>query len=316
MRKFGKQTTTDEVLSGMELSGKLAVVTGASAGLGIETSRVLAANGARVIMAVRDLEKGEKARQAILEDVPAGQLSLLELDLSEQDSVRRAAANFSAGESKLDILINNAGVMACPLQFNSDGCEHQFGTNHIGHFLFTCSLLPALRAADHARVVNLSSAGHQLSGVDFDDLNFERREYDKWVAYGQAKSANVLFTVGLQNRLVGTGIDVFAVHPGVIMTELSRHLVQQDLVDLAARAEQRGAKMEFKTIPRGAATSVWAATAPELAGKGGIYLEDCQIALSHAEYAAGGYHEHAVNPQYAEQLWSLSEDIVDQQFSF
>lgn len=313
-RSFSFSNTTEDVLAGIDLTGREALVTGASAGLGVETSRVLAAHGAKVTMAVRDMEKGAVARDLILADQPDAALELLQIDLSDQSSVRRAAADYLQSHDRIDLLINNAGVMACPLARNVDGCEHQFGTNHIGHFLFTCLLVPALLVATSARVVNLSSAGHRLAGVDFDDPQFERREYDKWIAYGQAKSANVLFTVALQKRLTEEGIDVFAVHPGVIQTELSRHLEMSDLIELRKRAEESGTPMQFKTIPQGAATSVWAATAPELAGRGGIYLEDCQIALSHEDNPAGGYYAHAVDTESAERLWTLSEQIVSQNF--
>ncbi len=314
-REFGFSSTTDDVIAGLDQSGRRVIVTGASAGLGVETARVLAAQGALVTMAVRNLKKGQAAADQILEDNPVARLELLQLDLSDQASVRRAAAEYLENHDTLDLLINNAGVMACPLARNADGCEHQFGTNHIGHFLFTCLLVPALASSSAARVVNLSSAGHRLAGVDFADPHFQRREYDKWVAYGQAKSANILFTVALQQRLRERGIDVFAVHPGVIQTELSRHLEHADFIELGKRAEESGAPMVFKTIPQGAATSVWAATAPELKNRGGIYLEDCQVAVLQEGDSTGGYHRHAVDEAIAEQLWSLSENIVGQSFT-
>ncbi len=277
---FDADTTTDDVIAGIDLTGKLAVVTGASAGLGIETSRALAAAGARVIMAVRDTAKGERAAAQIRDSVPDAQLEIRELDLGSLASVRAFGAKFRADYSSLDLLINNAGIMAAPQAQTTDGFDEQLGTNHLGHFALTAELLPALKAAAAAgsdvRIVNLSSRGHFRGGINWDDPHYRTRDYDKFEAYGQSKSANILFTVELERRLADEGIHSFAVHPGVIATELSRHLTREDFTQMAARAP--AGAMTLKSIPQGAATTVWAATSPDLAGKGGVYLEDVHVA--------------------------------------
>jgi len=207
-------------------------------------------------------------------------------------------------------------VMACPLGRTAQGFEMQFGTNHLGHFLFTGLLMPSLIAAaqssdSHSRVVSLSSAGHKLSAVDFDDPNYEHTDYDKWQAYGRAKTANALFAVALDKHFAGRGVRAVSVHPGVIMTELSRHMSPSDFEDLAAAAPP-GEAMVFKSVEQGAATSVWAATAPELENEGGCYLENCNIAAPFVEGADGGVMDHAVDPAQAERLWELSEQLVGQ----
>jgi NAD(P)-dependent dehydrogenase (short-subunit alcohol dehydrogenase family) len=309
---YGADTTTDEVIAGIDLSGKLAVVTGASAGIGVETARALAAAGAQVVMAVRDTAKGERAAAQIRESVPDARLEVRELDLASLDSVRAFGKSFRADHPSLDLLINNAGVMACPEAQTADGFEMQLGTNHLGHFALTAELLPALRAAAQAggdvRIVNLSSRGHFRGGINFDDPHFRTRPYDKWEAYGQAKSANILFTVALEKRLAPAGIHSFAVHPGVIATELSRHLSREDFKEMAARAP--AGALARKSIPQGAATSVWAATSPDLAGKGGRYLEDVHIAETADESRTEGVAPHAIDDGVAERLWAWSEDQI------
>ena len=309
---FNADTTTDEVIKGIDLTGRLVVVTGASAGLGIETSRTLAGAGARVIMAVRDTSKGEKAAAQIRESVPAAKLEVRELDLGSLDSVRAFGASFRADYDKLDLLINNAGVMAAPQAQTADGFDEQLGTNHLGHFALTAELLPALQAAADAgsdvRIVNLSSRGHFRSGINFDDPHYRTRPYDKWEAYGQSKTANVLFTVALEKRLGSKGIHSFAVHPGVISTELSRHLSREDFKDLASRAP--AGALTRKSIPQGAATSVWTATSPELAGQGGLYAEDVQLAGPQNADKTAGVAPHATDAELAERLWAWSEDQI------
>ena len=249
------------------------------------------------------------------------------LELTDFDSVRACAAAVTALTDKLDLLINNAGIMAVPFARTSSGCESQFATNHIGHFLLTNLLVPLLLAAGKARVVNLSSGGHKHCPVNFDDIHWQSREYNKWGAYGQAKTANALFTVALQNRLAAKGVSVFAVHPGAIPTELGRHLTDDDIKALMSSKSFGGDKKEsggtsrgrllFKTIPQGAATSVWAATSPALEGMGGIYLEDCGIAEEvPVGVAEHGYFAWAVDPVSAEKLWAVSETIVGQTFSY
>jgi NAD(P)-dependent dehydrogenase (short-subunit alcohol dehydrogenase family) len=313
--QFGFETTTTEVISGVDLSGKTAVVTGASAGLGIETARVLAGAGARVIMAARDQQKLQAAVEQVSAANAGARLETLLLDLADLASVRTAAAELLERCPRIDLLINNAGVMACPLAHTRDCFELQFGTNHLGHFLFTCLLVPGLLAAAPARVVNLSSAGHKLGGVDLDDPNFERREYDKWLAYGQSKTANVQFSVALNARLAARGVTANAVHPGMIMTELGRHLQPEDIE--ALQASSASLDTAFKSIPAGAATSVWAATSAALDGRGGLYLEDCHVAGPvSADNPAGGYTDYALDAEAAQGLWQLSERLVKQEFTF
>ncbi|MCX2982676.1 SDR family NAD(P)-dependent oxidoreductase [Halieaceae bacterium IMCC14734] len=311
--QLGEETTTDDVISGVDLSGKTAVVTGGSAGLGVETARVLAGAGARVIMAARDQAKLQVAVDQIMAADANAKLETLIVDLADLSSVRAAAAELLERCPRIDLLINNAGVMACPLAHTSDGFELQFGTNHLGHFVFTCSLVPSLLAAAPARVVNLSSAGHKMGSVNLDDPNFEQREYEKWLAYGQSKTANVQFSVALNARLSGRGVTVNAVHPGMIMTELGRHLQPADIEALQARSA--GLDTSFKSIPAGAATSVWAATSAELEGRGGLYLEDCHVAEPvNDSNPAGGYTDYALDAEAAEGLWQLSERLVKQTF--
>jgi len=311
---FGENTTTDEVLGGIELSGKLALVTGASSGLGAETARALASKGARVVLTGRDLVKAEAVAQSIRESTGNIEVAVEELELASFASIRAFAARFNVAHDALHILVNNAGVMACAQGTTADGFELQFGTNHLGHFLMTCLIAPTLLAGAPARVVVLSSRGHHQSPVVFDDVNFEHRPYEKWSAYGQSKTANILFAVELDRRLRDRGVRANAVHPGVIQTELGRHMTLEDFEDLQRRAKERGASMHRKTIPAGAATSVYAATAPELEGRGGLYLEDCHVAAVDDVDASGGVRSYAVDPEAARRLWELSEEMVGQRF--
>ena len=273
--KFGAETTASEVADGIDLSGKVALVTGGSSGLGQETARVLAERGAHVILTARDVPKGEAVAAAIRASTGNQHVEVEELELGSLKQIRAFAERFLARHPTLHILVNNAGVMACPPAKTADGFELQFGSNHLGHFLMTCLLAPALREAAPSRVVSVSSRGHHMSPVVFDDIQFERRPYDKWLAYGQAKTANVLFAVGLERRLGARGVHANALHPGAIMTELGRHLQPEDM---RVPPESRNRGMKFKSVEAGAATSVFAATAPELEGRGGLYLEDCHVA--------------------------------------
>ncbi|MCC6764011.1 MAG: SDR family NAD(P)-dependent oxidoreductase [Deltaproteobacteria bacterium] len=310
---FGPTTTTDEVLGGIDLGGRVALVTGGSSGLGRETARALAAHGAEVVLTARDVPKGEAVAADVRASTGNAAVSVQELELGSLASIRRFAERMRAKHPRIDLLVANAGVMACPLARTSDGFELQFGSNHLGHFLAVCSLVPALLRSDAARVVCLSSRGHHIAPVDFDDLGFERRPYDKWQAYGQAKTANVLFAVGLERRLGTRGVHAFAVHPGAIVTELGRHLQAEDLEYLRSRA--RG--MQFKTVEQGAATSCFAASAPELAGRGGLYLEDCHVAeIDDAPEAPEGVKSYALDGANAERLWEVSERLVGERFAF
>jgi len=308
---FGADTTAAEVAEGIDLTGKVALVTGGSSGLGQETGRVLASRGAEVILTARDVAKGETVAAAIRDTTGNAAVSVEALELGSLAEIRAFATRMAARHPHLDIVINNAGVMACPFAKTADGFELQFGSNHLGHFLMTCLLVPTLRAP--ARVVSVSSRGHHIAPVAFDDVQFERRPYEKWAAYGQSKTANVLFAIGLDKRLGARGIHAFALHPGAIMTELGRHLQAEDFEFL--RTRNRG--MQFKTVEAGAATSVFAATAPELDGRGGVYLEDCHVAaVNDAPDALAGVKSYALDPTNAERLWQLSEQLVGQRFAF
>jgi len=283
------KTTAEEALGGTDLTGRTVVVTGVSAGLGIETARVLRGAGARVIGTARDLDKAAAA--------PVDEL--LELDLADLDSCRAAAKQLHDLTERVDVLVNNAGVMACPLGRTAQGFETQLGTNHLGHFAWSLGVLDLLGPA--SRVVNLSSRGHLMSGMRWDDPHWRTTDYDKWQAYGQSKTANILFTLGLAAR----GVTAFAVHPGVIQTELGRHLTEEDVALLGARRN-----MARKTVQQGAATSVWAAVSPALNGRTGLYLEDCAIAVPTVD-GSHGFAPHAVDPDEAERLWQWSLEQVD-----
>ncbi|MBM4244600.1 MAG: SDR family NAD(P)-dependent oxidoreductase [Deltaproteobacteria bacterium] len=324
MATSGPTTTTEDVLAGVDLAGKRVLVTGASGGLGLETARALASHGAEVILAARDAAKTDAALRTIREQVPDAKVSGTDLDLASLASVRACAARLRQQLDRLDLLINNAGVMACPLARTADGFELQFGTNHLGHFLFTGLLVPLLVTGAPARVVNLSSDGHMLSDVHWDDPSFERHDYEKWASYGQSKTANVLFSVELERRLGKKGVHAWAVHPGMIMTDLGRHLTADDVAMLQSMTKGRGEKKDgessggggragggmpgFKTIPQGAATSVWAATAPELEGRGGGYLADCTEATKPKPWA--------LDAVSAGRLWAISEKMVGETFAF
>ena len=309
MSGFDHESTTDDVLAGVDLTGKRFLVTGASAGLGLETTRALAAHGASVTMAARDLGKGTVAMEQVLDAVPDADLDLRELDLADLASIRAFAHGFVEDHPQLDVLIANAGVMACPQGTTVDGFETQLGTNHLGHFLLIQLLTPSLVAAGRARVVLLSSAGHRFSDVDLDDPGFEQQPYDAWVAYGRSKTANVLCAVALDERLRDQGVRAFAVHPGGIHTELGRHLTDETLQVLADRQARSSAPIRWKTIPQGAATTVWAATSPELDGLGGRYLEDCGVAeVSTDPDASKGVRAYAVDPERAARCGSCPSD--------
>ncbi len=309
MRTFGFESTTDDVLEGIDLTGMQVLVTGASAGLGVETVRALAAHGANVTAAVRDLDK---AKAALAQSAPDAAVELRELDLADLASVRRFAEGFLADHQTLDILIGNAGVMACPERRTADGFEMQFGTNHLGHFLLVNLLTPALVAAKGARVVLLSSAGHRLSDVDLDDPGWERTPYDPWAAYGRSKTANALCAVGIDTRLADQGVRAFAVHPGVIITELARDVTPEAWAAFQALLPpDEGGQMTYKTVEQGAATTVYAATSPDLAGVGGRYLEDCGLAEATDDpVKRSGVRPYALDPARADALWSLSERLV------
>ena len=315
---FGATTTTDDVLAGKDLRGTRALVTGASGGIGLETARALAAHGAAVTLAARDAAKLESAARDIAARTGNADVDWLPLDLASFASVREAVQGYAARHDRLNLLVNNAGVMASPLMHSADGHEMQFAVCHLGHFLLTGLLVPLLERGAPARVVNLSSGGHKLGEVDFDDPDFRARPYDKWVAYGQAKTANILFSVELTRRLAGCGITANAVHPGAIgTTDLGRYLEPADFAELMRRTKF-SERIPFKSMEAGAATSVWAAVAPELAGRGGLYLEDCHVAAVSDDLDNGqdGYRRYATDPAAARRLWALSEQLVGERFTW
>lgn len=326
---FGAATTAAEVSQGLDLSGKLAVVTGGYAGIGLETTRALHAAGATVIVPARDEDKARKA----LADLP--RVDIRAMDLMDPVSVDVFAASIVASGQPLHILINSAGIMACPLERDGRGYESQFATNHLGHFQLAVRLWPALQRAHGARVVSVSSWGHRHSPVVFEDPNFERREYDRWSAYGQSKTANILFAVGLDRRGKAHGIRAFALHPGgIVGTDLKRYLTDEELRKAGVIDEHGNAILDpaknLKTVEQGAATSVWCATSPQLAGMGGLYCENCDVAplltpemeaLRHDEATRRvgsfslGVMPYAVDHEAAERLWMLSESLTSVRLS-
>jgi NAD(P)-dependent dehydrogenase (short-subunit alcohol dehydrogenase family) len=309
---FGARSTAAEVVDGIDLTGRLAVVTGGYSGLGLETVKALAGAGAHVVVPAR---RPAAATEALAGAGVAADIDAL--DLGDLDSVRAFAQRFLDSGRAIDILINNAAIMASPETRVGPGWEAQFATNHLGHFTLTNLLWPALSAApDGARVVALSSRGHKRSGVRFDDLMFERDPYDKWQAYGQAKSANSLFAVQLDALGQDAGVRAFSLHPGGILTPLQRHLSKEEMVDFGW-IDEDGNQLEtrFKTPQQGASTSVWAATSPQLAGRGGVYLEDCDIASPTAELPpeqaeVHGVDAHAIDRDDAARLWDVSAKLT------
>ena len=316
------ETTTDDVIAGIDLRGSTAVITGATTGLGRETARALASAGARVVICGRSVEKCEASASVIRESVSGADLDTETFDLSDLTTVRAGAERILARYESLQLLVNNAGVMFTPEGRTAQGFETQFGTNHVGHFVLTNLLLPALQAGAPSRIVNLSSAGHGFGDVSWDDPNYERRAYDKFEAYGQSKTANILFTVELDRRHGPSGVRSNAVHPGMIMTELGRHMNKGDMEELGLRRRRRdaagrgsgsaggggsgaGGLPAFKSVQQGAATSVWAAVTPELEDTGGRYLEDVEVSTA-ARYA--------MDPDAAARLWAMTEELVGESF--
>lgn len=304
---FDRDSTAAEVVSGISLSGRRAVVTGGGSGIGVETARALAAAGAEVTLAVRSAQAGEEAARDITATTGNQQLRVALLDLADPESVRTFT---SAWYGPLDILVGNAGVMAAPETRTAQGWELQFATNHLGHFALARGLHRALALADGARVVAVSSSGHLQSPVVFEDIHFERRPYDPWLAYGQSKTANILFGVEGSKRWAADGITVNSLMPGAIRTNLQRHVSAAELD--AARAPAGGGGPRWKTPEQGAATSVLLATSPLLEGVGGRYFEDCAEAGPHEEGGPRrGYAAHAVDPEAAARLWQVSEVMLD-----
>ena len=308
---FNAESTTDDVLAGVRLDGKHALITGATGGLGIETARALASVGATVTIAGRSPAKIESALATLREQVPGASFDAEEIDLASLASVRAAAQRIVERGRSIDLLINNAGVMMCPEGQTADGFETQLGTNHLGHFTLTAGLMPVL--AEDARVVTLSSGAHLYGTCDVDDLDWKKRDYEPQAAYAQSKTANLWFASELQRRF-GKRLLSVSVHPGVIQTDLSRHLTEQMLDGMRASFAER--KIVFKTVPQGAATSVWAATAPELTQHGGAYLVDCQVAQPvDPANPSGGYAPWAYDEANARRLWDESERLTGAHFA-
>jgi len=324
---FDRDSTTDEVLGGADLSGRRVVITGAAGGLGRESARALAAHGASVTLLARSRERAEAAVREVGALVPGAELEPGVVDLGDLATVRSFADEFLAGHDAVDVLINNAGVMACPFGHTADGFETQFGTNHLGHFLLTALLFPALRRGDAPRVVTLSSAGHSRSDIDLADPSFEISEYSAWVAYGRSKTANALFARELATRAGSSGLLSFSVHPGAIVTDLGRHLTDElvhQMIDFArARARTTAAtgeggssgELRFKTVEAGAATQVWGATAPGLEAHNGAYLADCGLGVLGADPGVNGFMAYLLDDGHAAALWELSERLVGQRFA-
>ena len=309
---FSAESTTDEVLNGIDLTGRRFLVTGASGGLGLETTRALAARGATVVMAARDADKNAAAMAALRATMPVAELEQCIVDLASLASVREAARCLLAESRPLHGLILNAGIMATPLGHTTDGFEQQFGVDHLGHFLLARELLPRLVESAPARVVILSSAGHRMGDIDLDDPNFARREYDPFLSYGAAKTCNVLHAVEIDRRYRDRGVRAFAVHPGGIHTELGRYMTPEVIQSLMARISERPQALTWKTPEQGAATTVWAATSTLLDGRGGEYCEDCNVSpiVDDDSLAAIGVAARAVDPVRARELWDLSERLV------
>ena len=330
MSEFGKSTTTDEVLDGVDLTGRRVVITGAASGLGRESARAMSAHGASVTVLARSAERAAGAVAEVEALVPGASVEPGVVDLADLATVRSFAEKYLATHDAVDVLINNAGVMACPFGRTVDGFETQFGTNHLGHFLLTALLAPALLRGTSPRVVTLTSAGHSRSDVDLEDPNFDTTEYSPWVAYGRSKTANALFARELARRAGSQGLLSFSVHPGGILTDLGRHLTEELMNEMAAFAKARAAAagdagtdptadddafgFEWKTIEAGAATQVWAATALELAEHNGAYLADCGLGVLGGDPGVNGFLPYLLDDDHAEALWNLSEELVGTTF--
>ncbi|MBO7743425.1 SDR family NAD(P)-dependent oxidoreductase [Paenibacillus sp. MWE-103] len=308
---FGASATAAEVIQGIDLTGKNVIVTGGYSGIGLETVRAFRSAGATVIVPARDIPKAK----ASLADMPDVELDAM--DLLDPASIDAFASRFLSRFDKLHILVNNAGIMATPLARDERGNESQFAANHLGHFQLACRLWPALVRAEGARVVALSSYAHRRAGIDFRDLNFERREYNPWAAYGQAKTANALFAVALDAIGQPYGVRAFSVHPGGIATDLQRHLTKAE-IDTLDILDTSGKPIidpdnNRKSPEQGAATSVWCATSPMLDGMGGVYCADCEIARalpSDDSTEMHGVRPRAADPVAAGRLWQLSEQLT------
>src|SRR6201996_6335317 len=322
--RFGAKSTTEDVLAGIELKGKRILVTGVSAGLGVETARTLVAHGADVVGAARDLEKAKRATAEVSNAASTKGVSfeLIELDLASLKSVRAAADKLIADGRLFDVIIANAGVMATPLGKTEDGFETQFGTNHLGHFVFVNRIAKLIK--EGGRLINLSSSGHRFSNVDLNDPNFGTTPYEPFVAYGRSKTANILFALAFDQRHRARGVRAAAVHPGGIITELGRHMqpgqIEQMVKEINEQSAAAGKEpFEFKSVPQGAATSVWAAVVASADEVGGRYCENCHVSDIVADNVSlglmnEGVRSYALDPQNAAALWKKSEEMAGETF--
>ena len=323
MSEFGSGTTTDEVLEGVDLTGRRVLITGAAVGLGRETARAMAAHGADVTILARSAERAAEGAAAVEALVPGARLDTGVVDLGSLASINAFADGWLADHDAFDVLINNAGVMACPFGHTADGFETLFGTHHLGHFLLTVRLAPALLRVDAPRVVTLSSAGHSRCDVDLDDPNFEHTPYSAWDAYGRSKTANALFARELAHRAGDQGLLSFSVHPGAIITDLGRHLTEDLINDMMETAKERAAEhgieggIIWKSVEAGAATQTWAATSTDadLVAHNGAYLADCGLGVLGANPGANGFMPYLLDDAKAAALWDLSEELVGTTFA-
>ena len=323
--KFGATSTTEDVLSGVNLQGKRILVTGVSAGLGVETARALAAHGAHVVGAARDVTKAEAATAQVRQDAAGhgGSFELVALDLASLKSVRACATELIAKGEPFDLVIANAGVMATPFGHTADGFETQFGTNHLGHFVLINRIAPLMRTG--SRLINLASSGHRFANVDLQDPNFEHTPYEPFIGYGRSKTANILFAVAFDQRHRGRGVRAAAVHPGGIQTELGRHMGHEQLEAMVDQINKQGAAQgkgpfQWKTIPQGAATSVWAGVIAPADEIGGRYCENCHVGNIVADNVtisavSEGVRAYALDPATAQALWQKSEEMVGESFA-
>lgn len=319
--KFGENTTALEVVEGISLKGYEVIVTGGNSGIGVETLRALAKAGARCVLCTRDLEKGNQVAKELIESTGNDQIEVELLELDSLESVDNFVQRFLAKKRPLNILVNNAGVMACPKSFTKNGFEAQFGINHLGHFALTIGLLPALKEgaklmSNKSRVINVSSTAHAYSNIDFNDIHFTKgREYERFVSYGQSKTCNCLFSLALTKRFFNDGIASNSVMPGVIMTNLGRHLSKEVWIERGLIDENGKFLKKFKSIEAGASTSVWAAVSPELEGKSGLYLENCSIGKEESDInkiraQTLGYAPFIMDDEAADKLWNISEELL------
>ena len=311
---FHSKTNADEITNVIDLNEKIAIVTGGYSGIGLETTRELVATGAKVIIPAKRTEVAVQNLEGIV-----SKENIVEMDLGNLNSVRKFTEDFKESFGKLDLLINNAGIMACPETRIGNGWESQFAVNHIGHFLLTKELMDTMAENDSARFVSLSSSAHSLTGILWDDIHFQNNPYDKWMAYGQSKTASSLIAIEFHRRMLDKGVSGFSVHPGGILTPLQRHLQKEEMVAMGWMDENGSpsemAKNFFKTTSQGASTTLWCATSPSLNGIGGVFCEDCDIAKRKNEVDESlqryfGVADWAVDTEEASKLWDVTEKML------